>query len=186
MDILRLPAEEAAVHRVMEKLWIPYMQELGTIVEDFALSDSIDPPGDELAYQLDRLEQQNTRGWVAVDGSHCEGNLGESDAELVGFVITEIDECPSCFERPDRLTISDIYVRESARGTGLAQRLVEQSITWAREIGCDELTLAVDVENTRAIAFYEKLGFEVSELTMSANVTKVTESSTNQNISDQS
>uniref|UniRef100_UPI003CF27A03 GNAT family N-acetyltransferase n=1 Tax=Ligilactobacillus animalis TaxID=1605 RepID=UPI003CF27A03 len=43
---------------------------------------------------------------------------------------------------------------------GLADRFIDRAVADARERGCGELALDVDVDNKRAIAFYEKRGFE--------------------------
>jgi len=170
MEILRLPADEAAVRRYMEDLWIPYMRDLEAIVDSFALADDVDLMAEELGFQLNRLEDDDCRGWVAVDGSDEEGNLADSDGDFVGFIITKIDEAPDSFARPGQLIISELYVHEPYRGTGLARELVDRARTRAREMGCGELKLDVDVDNERAIAFYEKLDFEPSRYTMVASV----------------
>ena len=170
MNVLPLPADEAAVRRYIEDLWLPYNRELEAIVDGFALADDVDLVAEELAYRLDRHETESYRAWVAVDGSHDEDDLADVDGDFVGFITTDIDESSSVFDRPDRLVICDIYVREPYRGTGLAQELVDRARTRARESGCADLTLEVDVDNERAIAFYEKLGFEPSRYTMVASV----------------
>jgi len=64
------------------------------------------------------------------------------------------------FDRPDRLLVGDFYVRERHRGDGLARELLDRAVRRAREVGCPELTLDVDVDNERALGFYEKVGFE--------------------------
>jgi ribosomal protein S18 acetylase RimI-like enzyme len=170
MEILRLPADEAAVRRYMEDLWIPYVRDLEAIVDSFVLADAVDLMAEELGFQLDRLEDDDCRGWVAVDGSHNEENPADSDGDFVGFIITKIDEAPDSFARPDQLIICELYVHEPYRGTGLARELVDRARTRAREMGCGELKLDVDVDNERAIAFYENLGFEPSRYTMVASV----------------
>jgi ribosomal protein S18 acetylase RimI-like enzyme len=56
------------------------------------------------------------------------------------------------------------------RGSGLAERLVDRASARARECGCGEVTLEVDVDNDRARAFYRKLGFETYRLVQSLPV----------------
>ncbi len=170
MEIRRLPAEEAAVRRYIADLWVPYNRDLETTVDRFALADDIDIVPEELEYRLDRHETESYRAWVAVDGSHDEDSLAETDGEFVGFVTTDIDESPSVFDRPERLVVCDIYVRKPYRGTGLAHELIDRARTRARAADCDELKLAVDADNERAMAFYEKLGFEPSRYTMVARL----------------
>ncbi|SDR17106.1 GNAT family N-acetyltransferase [Natronobacterium texcoconense] len=166
MEIRRLPADEKPVRRYLEELWLPYNRELGELLDDFSLADDVDIVSEELEYRLERHETDGYRVWVAVDGS----NGAESSGDFVGFVATEVDEAPAVFDRPDRLVVCDIYVTEPYRGTGLAGELIERAERQAREAGCDELKLKVDVENERALAFYDKLGFEHSRHTMVAPV----------------
>lgn len=78
----------------------------------------------------------------------------------VGFVTTEVSASPSVFDVPDRLRVGDVYACEPYRGAGLAPELVRRAAADARERDCAELVLDVDVDNERAIAFYESLGFE--------------------------
>ncbi|MFD1514063.1 GNAT family N-acetyltransferase [Halomarina rubra] len=170
MNVVRLVSEEAAVRRYLEELWLPYNREFEMLLDDFALAEDVDIVAEELAFRVDRLESAGRRTWVAVDGAPGDVDLATTDGELVGFVAATLDEAPSVFDRPDRLLVTDIYVRESYRGTDIARELVERARTWAREVGCDELTLDVDVGNDRAIAFYEKLGFETRQYSMTSNV----------------
>lgn len=170
MDILELPANEGAVRRYMEDLWIPYNRELEAIVDSFALADDADLVAEETESQLNRLERESCRAWVAVDGSHDEGHPTDIDGDFIGFIITKIAKSSGPFDYPDRLIICEIYVRKPYRGTGLARELVDRARTWARENDCTEFKLDVDVDNERAIAFYEKLGFEPSRYTMVASV----------------
>jgi ribosomal protein S18 acetylase RimI-like enzyme len=169
MEIRRLPADEAAVRRYVEDLWVPYNRDLEGVIENFSLAGDVDVVAEELEYRLDRLDSETFRGWVAVDGGDGE-RLADTDGEFVGFVTTDVDESPSVFERPDRLVVCDIYVEESHRGTGLARELVERARTEARERDCAEITLEVDAPNDRAIAFYGKLGFETIRHTMVGEV----------------
>lgn len=160
MEIRLLPADEAAVRRYVEELWLPYHRELEATVDAHELADGVDLVGEEVEFRLDRLETERYRAWLAVDeGSHGDVNLA-ADGELAGFITTEIDESPTVFDHADRLIVGDVYVREPYRGTGLARDLFDRVAERARETGCAELALDVDVDNERAVAFYEKLGFE--------------------------
>ncbi len=157
MELRPLPPEEEPVRRYVEDLWLPYHRELEATVERHALAGGVDLVAEETAFRLGRLEEEGYRAWVAVDG---EGGLADEHATLAGFVTTEPDRSPSVFDRPDRLMVGDIYVNEPYRGTGLARELMGRAAERAREADCTELTLDVDVDNGRAVAFYERLGFE--------------------------
>ena len=184
MDLHRLPAEDAAVRRYVEDLWLPYHRELEAAVDAHALADDgdVDLVDEEVSFRLDRLASPEYRLWVAVDevgsGGNGDGD-GDGDASddldlavdgtLAGFVGTELEESPSVFDRPDRLVIGDIYVREPYRGTGLARELIARAAARARDAGCSELALDVDADNERGLAFYEKLGFEPHRHRMTAD-----------------
>lgn len=183
MQLYPLPADEDAVRRYVEELWLPYHRDLSAVVgyHELADDDEIDVVAEETEFRLDLLESDTHRIWVAaeVDGGEDEDedeaaaevdgdqepddldfhDLGP-DVTLAGYVTTDIDECPTVFDYPDRLVVGDIYVKEPYRGTGLARTLVERAAWRAREDGCPEVRLDVDVDNERARAFYEKLGFE--------------------------
>ncbi|OLZ39271.1 GCN5 family acetyltransferase [Natrinema saccharevitans] len=172
MDIVELSAEEAAVRRFIEDLWLPYNRELETISDQFALADDVDLVAEELPFRLDRVAMDGYRKWIAVDGPTDASSLAEMEGEFTGYIAAEIDDAPSVFDRPDRLFICDIYVREPYRRTGLAENLFDRLRTWARAAGCEEFSLDPHVDNERAIAFYEKLGFEITQYHMVASVEK--------------
>jgi ribosomal protein S18 acetylase RimI-like enzyme len=170
MDIVRLPDDEAALRRFIETLWLSYSREREADIDGFALADDVDLVAEELDHRLSRHETESYRAWIAIDGTHDETPLADTDAEFIGFVTTDIDESPTVFDRPDRLVIGDIYVVDHYRGTGLARELVDRARARARESGCAEMRLEVDVGNDRALAFYEKLGFETTRYTMGVSV----------------
>ncbi|WP_049900179.1 GNAT family N-acetyltransferase [Natrinema altunense] len=155
-------------------MWLPSHRELETIVDAHALADTdaMDLVAVEVAFRLERLETADYRTWIAVDGccSRKSGDRPLADGEFAGFVATEIDESPPVFDRPDRLVVTDIYVREPYRGTGLAHDLIDRVTKRAREATCTELVLEVGVDNDRAIAFYEKRGFETDRRRMTMPV----------------
>jgi ribosomal protein S18 acetylase RimI-like enzyme len=55
--------------------------------------------------------------------------------------------------------LEDLFVEDSARRSGLGERLVVAAIERARERGCYRVELDVNEANTAAVALYEKLGF---------------------------
>lgn len=182
-----LPPTKPDVRRYVEDLKRPYQRDLAAAVEDFALEDDVDLLAEEFEFTLDRLEEDAVRTWVAVDGAaagsavddgapandrdgsdanddgditDAEGTVADADGTLAGFVTTDVDEAPTVFDRPDRLVVCDIFVRAPYRGEGLADDLMARVAERAREAGCGEVVLDVDVDNERALAFYERHGFE--------------------------
>jgi ribosomal protein S18 acetylase RimI-like enzyme len=57
-------------------------------------------------------------------------------------------------------SLEDIFVEESARGSGLGRALAEAALARARERGCARVELDVNEANPAALALYESLGFE--------------------------
>jgi ribosomal protein S18 acetylase RimI-like enzyme len=169
VHIRPLPADEGAAQRFAEELWLPYHRDLEAAVEAHSLVDDV-PLDEEVEFRLDRLESDSYRAWVAVEGEPTDAPLAEVERDFVGFVTVEVDECPPVFDRPDRLKIGDFYVRESQRGAGLARDLLERAVEYAREADIPELSLDVDADNERALAFYEKVGFEPHRHYMTAAV----------------
>jgi ribosomal protein S18 acetylase RimI-like enzyme len=62
----------------------------------------------------------------------------------------------------DAAVLNEIYVSPEARGTGVADDLMDAAVSLAREqdLPLDRLVLDVDRENERARAFYERHGFD--------------------------
>jgi ribosomal protein S18 acetylase RimI-like enzyme len=57
--------------------------------------------------------------------------------------------------------IEDVFVAESARGTGLGRALVQGALDRAAERGCRRVDLDTDHDNIPARRLYESLGFVV-------------------------
>lgn len=165
MELRTLPADDDAIRRFAEELWLPYHRELETIVDDHALADDVDLVAAEVGYLHDRLADDSFHTWVAVDRprddeASTDSVLTDDRVALAGFVATDVDRAPSVFDRPDRLVVADLYVRRPYRGEGHGRALLECAADRARTLGCGELALDVDEDNDRAIAAYEELGFE--------------------------
>ncbi len=64
------------------------------------------------------------------------------------------------------LYIDDICVEEHRRGQHIGRSLYESCVSFAREIGCHNVTLNVWECNPGARAFYEKMGMRVQKTGM--------------------
>lgn len=62
------------------------------------------------------------------------------------------------------LLLEDVIVSAKYRAGGLGRRLVEHVCAWAKAEGMTRVTLLADRDNAKALAFYEKLGFEESAM----------------------
>ena len=79
--------------------------------------------------------------------------IAESAGEDVGMTtVLVVDE-------PDTALVVGVWVSPSARGQGVAPRLFEEMIAWARDQGLTRVTLDVGDANTSAQKLYANLGF---------------------------
>ncbi|MDE4086548.1 GNAT family N-acetyltransferase [Planococcus maritimus] len=68
-----------------------------------------------------------------------------------------------------RAEVVAVYAAEETRGTGLASALFDQLLVHARKWdGIEQLELAVNSANPRAIRFYERVGFQRIGITPNA------------------
>lgn len=84
--------------------------------------------------------------------------LAERDGVAVGFAKLGPAELPGT--PADAIELRQLYVREAAKGTGIARALMDWTLATARARGAGELRLSVFVDNARAVRFYARYGFE--------------------------
>jgi len=89
--------------------------------------------------------RQNGRIWLA-----------EQDGKLIGCTAIVLRDGGAA-------QLRWVLVDAAARGTGLGRRLVESSIAWSREQGCNAMFLETTDGLPESQALYEKLGFEVEQ-----------------------
>ena len=85
--------------------------------------------------------------------------LAEADGALTGYAQVRRKERPPSVTQEAPAEIYRLYVDASAHGKGVAQRLMDESMNAARDLGAKHLWLGVWERNARAIAFYRKCGF---------------------------
>lgn len=60
--------------------------------------------------------------------------------------------------------VEDVVVRAEHRGQGVGRRLMAEISAWAEARGLTRLQLLADRHNTPALAFYERLGWQATQL----------------------
>ena len=81
--------------------------------------------------------------------------------DVVGY--TAVTVCYS-LEFVGRVALVDeLYVREGWRGRGIGTRALDMVAEGCRELGVAAVRLEVDTTNTRAMALYQRMGFELQE-----------------------
>ena len=91
-----------------------------------------------------------------LDANHVLG--GEDQDRLLGVAGFQFHDSEKVRHRG---TLWGMYVREQARGTGLARRLVDGILAHGRQC-VEEIGLRVSAENATAIALYKAAGFVVT------------------------
>lgn len=89
-----------------------------------------------------------------------EALVAERDGDPVGFALFFMNY--STWEGTSGLYIEDLFVDESARGTGAGRALMAAASAIAKDRGCARLELSV-LDWNPARAFYERLGMSHQE-----------------------
>lgn len=106
-------------------------------------------PEDEAALPLADVAKR-------LDSSYVLGAF--IDRALVG--IAGLSAMPGAKAKHKAL-LWGMYVREEARGLGIADRLMEGLLNEARKRGCEQVHLTVIATNPRACKIYDRWGFKV-------------------------
>lgn len=85
--------------------------------------------------------------------------VAQIDDDIVGMTVLNI--VIKIGKREAR--IDEVVVDESARGTGLGQKLMEAAIDWAWANQCNSIELTSRESREAANKLYQKLGFEIRE-----------------------
>ena len=94
--------------------------------------------------------------------------IAEIDGKVAGyaFCILQITAQDPVLCDRKVLYIDDLCVDEALRGQGIAGALYERVLEYARELGCDAVTLNVWCGNDGAMKFYEKCGLKPQKIGM--------------------
>lgn len=95
------------------------------------------------------MKQPGTVFFLAFDGRHA-----------AGYAKLRASEAPESLNATEALEIERLYAHKSYIGKRVGYMLMQTCIAFARKKGCGALWLGVWENNARAIAFYEKNGFE--------------------------
>ncbi len=81
-------------------------------------------------------------------------------AEMDGEVLGGCGIFPTVGLPAATCELVKLYLNKSARGTGLGKQLLLQSMEWAKQNGYQQVYLESMPELSKAVAIYEKVGFE--------------------------
>ncbi|MBQ9168582.1 MAG: GNAT family N-acetyltransferase [Oscillospiraceae bacterium] len=94
--------------------------------------------------------------------------IADIDGKVAGyaFCILQITENDPVLRDRKVLYIDDLCVDEQIRGRGIAGGLYAKVLEYAKERGCDAVTLNVWCGNDGAMKFYEKCGLKPQKIGM--------------------
>jgi ribosomal protein S18 acetylase RimI-like enzyme len=106
-----------------------------------------------------KLEQIRATTARLLEDPNTEFLLAAADGDRQAAGVCQLRYRLSVWTGADDCWLEDLYVDESARGTGLGRALVQAAVERAAERGCRRMELDVNEQNTAALAFYEQMGF---------------------------
>lgn len=86
--------------------------------------------------------------------------LAYHDQELVGFAQVVKKPAPESIDAKNAVALYRYYVQQTWHGKGIAQPLLAEAEKAARTFGADFLWLGMWEHNARALAYYQKVGFQ--------------------------
>lgn len=93
--------------------------------------------------------------------------VAEVDGTIVGYAFCIISIPNSHTLKPIKtLYIDDLCVDEKLRGLHIGKELYTYVLSYAKEIGCYNVTLNVWADNENAVDFYKKIGLKVQKIGM--------------------
>ena len=107
------------------------------------------------------LKDPNRPIFAAVEGDKLLGYC---------FCIVEITKDHPVLMDQKSLYIDDLCVDEDTRGRHVGSALYDYAVNYAKEIGCDTVTLNVWCGNDSAMAFYESRGLKPRNSHMEAKL----------------
>lgn len=94
--------------------------------------------------------------------------VAERDAHVVGYVYAGLEGLSWKELRGPAGFIHDIVVDESARGLGVARKLLDAAVAWLKQRGAPRVVLWTATQNTRAQQVFDRAGFRrtMTEMTL--------------------
>lgn len=145
-------AEEHEAERIAKELWKLLANEMEKISEYNQLKDNLDIQ-EVVEHKKSYIQEENK--FILIE------------EEFKGFVSFKIKDSAPCFNRGQKLKISELFVKEKYRRKGLASKLMEEAMNYSED--CSTVELNVNVRNEKAKEFYKKHGFNEERIRMIKN-----------------
>ncbi len=116
----------------------------------------------EADFRPDRAKQEAGLRKIMADPVLGRILVLADDGDVVGMV--NLLFTVSTAEGAKAAILEDMVIDPERRGRGDGERLLQSAIAFAKGMGCVRITLLTDRDNGRAIAFYQRHGFRLSEM----------------------
>ncbi len=128
---------------------------------------------DDVDSVLEAVKSQALRFFHGSDET-CQVLVALHQQRPVGYVLARIyEEAPEADNGTGTMGLLDqIYVRESARGMGVGQRLLAAAMEWFATKGISRVKLHSYAWNRGAQSLYEKMGFRPYAISYEAFITE--------------
>ena len=91
--------------------------------------------------------------------------VAEENEQIVGFITAEVLK-KKVWYNVQLGSINNIFVLEEYRGKGIGKALMKTMMNTLQDVGITNIQLEAYSKNSKAIKFYEKLGFEKCNVQM--------------------
>jgi diamine N-acetyltransferase len=95
-----------------------------------------------------------------ISNTYSKFYIVECDNEVVAYMKINFDKAQTEEGHNNTIEIQRIYVLENFKGKRIGKELIERAIEIGKDNKVDYIWLGVWEHNTKAIGFYEKIGFK--------------------------
>jgi GNAT superfamily N-acetyltransferase len=114
----------------------------------------------QLGYPSSAEDVERRLAALNKTGEHVAFVAQTAQGEIAGWIGAFMYRC---VEADARVEISGLVVDERFRSQSVGRALLERAEAWAREKGCNTISLRSNVIRERAHAFYEREGYVVTK-----------------------
>lgn len=116
----------------------------------------------EADFQFDRERQR--KGLALMLGGHPQRTVLVAEKNEKVIAMCSAQTVISTAEGGEAALVEDVVVTSSCRGLGLGKKLMAALEKWAADRGIQRLQLLADQDNSPALAFYDRLGWQPTRL----------------------
>ena len=111
-----------------------------------------------------RIDEERQRRGLAMllDSPQARILVAEAAGRVIGMCTGQL--LVSTAEGGSALLMEDVVVAEGFRGCGAGRLLVSAMVDWAATRGSFRLQLLADRDNSRALSFYQAIGWQTTNL----------------------